>query len=316
MKKSIIFRLLALCLALAVILPTTVLADEEPAVSGTCGDDLTWEYSDGALYITGSGAMYDFSDGSAPWNSFRDAITSVVMSGVTTVGACAFKDYDSISYVDFGSCLVEVGTQAFMNCDGLGSISLPETFRAFGEESFRGCAGLKEIHLSGGFPTFRMSCLWGDELTLYYPAGSIWDVEDIAWLEDVFDMEFIRADGYDPYDPSSLETTAETTVETTAETTGATTAPTTVPTTAPTTAPTTVPTTAPAADPKPDAPSTGSPGTQPTAAAPAEDSSSGSSGRVTVGVICAVVFVGCVTALLIIIPKSAKKGRYSRRHRR
>ena len=48
-----------------------------PAVSakGRCGDDLTWEYSDGVLTITGSGEMTDLTEmKAAPWVKVRDQI--------------------------------------------------------------------------------------------------------------------------------------------------------------------------------------------------------------------------------------------------
>ncbi len=63
------------------ILPT----EETPApcilASGTCGaqgDNLIWELScDSLLTISGTGAMADYSSGSAPWYTYRTTITSI-----------------------------------------------------------------------------------------------------------------------------------------------------------------------------------------------------------------------------------------------
>ena len=49
--------------------------NEEPVLtSGVCGDNLTWEYGDAALYIKGTGIMYDYNASDAPWYHLKDEI--------------------------------------------------------------------------------------------------------------------------------------------------------------------------------------------------------------------------------------------------
>ncbi|MBQ8835317.1 MAG: leucine-rich repeat domain-containing protein [Oscillospiraceae bacterium] len=183
---------------------------EETRPENACGDELTWEFKDGTLTITGSGPMDDFSEG-APWEEYKDKIQVVVLSGkVSTVGAGAFTDYDNLIAVDFGTALQEIGTAAFKNCDGLTTISLPDTFRRFGEESFMGCSDLTEIHCDGGMPSFNQNCLWNTWAKIYFPEERPWPLEHIMQLEEAFKgrIEFLASDGSDPYVPT--EPTEET----------------------------------------------------------------------------------------------------------
>lgn len=244
MKKRILLFVLTLSMLLT-LSPAAFAAEAEettgPAVRepGQCGETMYWSFDDytGTLTITGSGDMDDFEE-AAPWDEYREEITTVVLEGeICYIGARAFKDYDALTAVDFGTSLYEIGSQAFYSCGGLTVIALPATFKIFGEESFRGCSNLTEIHSAGRFPSFRENCMWDVYCTIYFPEENPWNVNTIAQLEEAFKgrIEFLASDGSDPYEPTEAteETTAPTeeTVEETAEaTTEAATAPTEVPT--------------------------------------------------------------------------------------
>lgn len=203
MKKRMAINLLILCLLLAALAPA-VSATEIEREPGWCGDDLTWTFEEGTLTISGSGAMDDYT-GDAPWAAHKNDITAVVFSGdVTYIGARAFRNYDSLETVDFGSAMYEIGTEAFTSCDGLVSIELPASFKIFGEGSFMSCKNLKEIHCAGRFPSFKENCLWDSYVTIYYPAANPWNVETIAQLEEAFKgrVQFLASDGSDHYEPT------------------------------------------------------------------------------------------------------------------
>lgn len=236
--KRMMGYLLALVLLLTVMAPaafaTEVEATEEAAPAATeseeneaevdnaCGDDMTWSYSGGVLTITGSGNMHDFTDGAAPWQEFQYEIQEVVLSGeISYIGSYAFKDFDALLAVDFGSALYEIGTEAFASCDGLTSIWMPASFKVFGEGSFQNCTALEEIHCEGRFPSFRQNCLWATFATIFYPASAPWNVENIAQLEEAFQgrIEFLAEDGTDHYIPEEEEVTEETTEATEEEVT-------------------------------------------------------------------------------------------------
>lgn len=215
--KKIFAIMLTICLMLTSA-ATAAAAEADTVAPNQCGDNLTWEFADGVLTISGEGEMYDYLEG-GPWSAHIDEIKEVVFTGgVTYIGAYAFRDYDAIENVDFGDAMYEIGMEAFRSCDGLTEIHLPETFKIFGESSFEDCANLTEIHSAGRFPSFRQNSMWNTYATIYFPADKPWDVELIKELEEAFHgrIEFLASDGSDPYDPS-LETTApETEVPTTA----------------------------------------------------------------------------------------------------
>lgn len=201
-------KLTALLLALVLLLALTpaVLADTE----GSCGDNLTWKLEGNTLVITGLGEMYDYSGG-APWDEHKDSITALKMDGVTYIGHSAFKNYDNLRTIDFGSKVYEIGTHAFYDCDGLTSITLPASFKIFGEECFRGSSNLSQIHCSGGFPSFRNSCLWDCQVTIYYSLDRPWNTKNVHDLERAFQgrINFLAADGSDPHGDPEPETTPQ-----------------------------------------------------------------------------------------------------------
>ncbi|MGM9825218.1 MAG: leucine-rich repeat domain-containing protein, partial [Paludibacteraceae bacterium] len=51
---------------------TTLTAEFGLAYSGKCGDDLYWAYSNKEVKITGTGAMYNYTDSTMPWTLLRD----------------------------------------------------------------------------------------------------------------------------------------------------------------------------------------------------------------------------------------------------
>ena len=125
MRKRILVCLL--CALLVLNLPVFVQAEE---TSGTCGNGITWTYDNGTLTVSGSGAM-DNMGGGAPWDAFKADIHTVIFTGgVTYVGAYAFKDYDSLRSVSFGTAMYELGTEGFYSCDGLTALPMPDSFTA------------------------------------------------------------------------------------------------------------------------------------------------------------------------------------------
>ena len=99
------------------------------AASGTCGENLTWNLSNGTLTISGFGAMTDYSNNSssrAPWYSSRSSITSVIISdGVTSIGERAFYYCSSLTSVTIPNSVTSIGDYAFYNCSSLTSVTIP-----------------------------------------------------------------------------------------------------------------------------------------------------------------------------------------------
>lgn len=307
MKKKIFAVLLTLCVILAAAMPAAA-TEADTLAANQCGDNLTWEFADGVLTITGEGPMYDYLEG-GPWSDYIDEIRKVVFAGgVTYIGAYAFRDYDALEEVDFGDAMYEIGMEAFRSCDGLTEIHLPETFKIFGESSFESCENLTEIHSAGRFPSFRENSMWQTYATIYFPAEKPWDVELIKELEEAFHgrIQFLASDGSDPYDPNAETTVPETEAPTTAApTTEAPTEPET--TAAPVTEPET--TAAPTQITEPETQETSGGVTEPLVIMSAEEEKSGPNGIVIGGSIVGGIFLLAIVGKLIF---GKKKGKYSR----
>lgn len=206
-----IMMMLCLMSLLLTTLPVGVLATETTEAEmiirepGQCGEDLTWSFDGGTLTISGSGEMDDYADSDAPWLEYKDSITKLVFTGdVTSVGTCAFTDYDMLVEVDFGSAMHTIHYRAFKSCDGLMSITLPATFRRFGEESFMSCQSLTEIRCRGGMPSFNANCVWDTYCSVFYPANNPWPAEPVMQLFQAFQgrVQFFMGEG-------TAETSAE-----------------------------------------------------------------------------------------------------------
>lgn len=303
--KKLLMMVLTVCMLLSLAAP--VFATETEPVRNVCGEDMTWEYADGVLTITGSGAMDDF-EGDAPWAAYKNEIKRVVFSGsVSYIGAGAFSNYDAITTVNFGSSLYEIGPKAFKSCDGLTVIYLPASFKVFREESFMGCSSLTAIHCSGRFPSFKLNCLRDTYGIIYYPADKPWGVEYIEQLETAFHgrIEFLASDGTDHYNPEE-ETEPVTEAPTEAPTEPPTEPPTEAPTVPPTEAPTvpeTIPATVPQTQPEAEAPA---------ATEPAEVKNESKSwiGMVLIGAVAAFLLMG-----MIIVKATSRRGKYSKRRK-
>ena len=91
----------------------------EPDYAGVCGDDLTWhlEKNSGVLTISGTGAMYDYSEQRpAPWTPVADEVKSIVLpeaDSFTHIGNYAFAACQSVKSMIFYNNEVTIGEGAF-----------------------------------------------------------------------------------------------------------------------------------------------------------------------------------------------------------
>ncbi|MBQ7757465.1 leucine-rich repeat domain-containing protein, partial [Anaerotignum sp.] len=132
----------------------TVVANETASnPSGTCGENLTWEFdtATGTLTIKGTGDMdADFST-YVPWSDYTEEITSVVIEdGVTRIGSFAFLDCNNLKEVTISDSVTSIGKGAFMSCNALEDITLPDGLTSIGDQIFQGCEVLTEITIPDG----------------------------------------------------------------------------------------------------------------------------------------------------------------------
>ena len=121
------------------------------------GSGVTWQLTENTddpstykLTISGSGSMKNFPFGSdQPWYSFKQQITSVVISpGITSIGDCAFTLFSKLIHVDIADSVISIGDRAFSYCSSLTDIKIPQSVTYIGEAVFRECTNLSSITLS------------------------------------------------------------------------------------------------------------------------------------------------------------------------
>lgn len=146
----------------------------------TCGENLTWSMNTRIriLEISGSGDMYDYSDGEQPWLEYKARINTVnIGSGVTSIGDNAFKGFYKISEINLAEGLQSIGDNAlsgavidtialpatinnigdyaFHNCRMLCAIALPENVSSIGKGTFKGCENLEKVVLNKNLSTIK-----------------------------------------------------------------------------------------------------------------------------------------------------------------
>ena len=104
--------------------------NDNPTLSGSCGDDLNWALSKSAgsnrydvLTISGTGSMNKYSNTKRPWYSFRNHIKEIVINeGVTTIGGGAFQKLPNIaSNIIIPATVTTIGLLAFRDINSTSS---------------------------------------------------------------------------------------------------------------------------------------------------------------------------------------------------
>lgn len=155
-KRSLFALLLLLALCVTCWAPTA-----RAAVSGSCGDGLTWSLEEGTLTISGSGAIPDYTGTISPWGQYHTQIRRIVLTeGVTGIGQNAFsgwcgagipsESYPILEEIVFPRSLTTIGPSSFAANGGLKSIRIPGTVKEIGEYAFDECFALTEVILESG----------------------------------------------------------------------------------------------------------------------------------------------------------------------
>ena len=142
--------------------PGSSLENEEASLlkSGTIGDSaLTWEmYSDGVLYIKGTGAMDELEKGEGdsviqPWYEYCDnqsgtsITTLVVEGGVTSLASKAFMNCRKLKEVRIASSISIIPEKCFKYCEALTTVSAKGVVR-IEDNAFDSCVKLSTVTFS------------------------------------------------------------------------------------------------------------------------------------------------------------------------
>lgn len=127
---------------------STIVAEFDKIRHGACGDNLTWDYKDGSIIISGTGAMYDYEQGTAPWMPlFKDSIDNLLINeGCTSIGNYAFYGLNNKNFKTLG---------------------LPNSVEKIGQYAFASCSYLRTIFLNDGLEEISGYAFANDERLLY-----------------------------------------------------------------------------------------------------------------------------------------------------
>ena len=142
MKKIIVWAVIAAML----VCVFAVSSSATDAVTGKCGDNLTWTYESGTLTITGTGDMTDYTPYlSVPWKLYLSEIKTVVIgTGATGIGASAFFGCGSLESVIIPEGVLRIGNGAFCGCSFLYAVTIPESVTLIDDYAFSD-SGVSEI---------------------------------------------------------------------------------------------------------------------------------------------------------------------------
>lgn len=102
-----------------------------------CGEAAQWQYADGALRITGAGAMYDYAWDNVPWRLFRDSIRQVnIAEGITSIEACCFTGLSRLTNVTLPNSITRIGDKALSGNSNLEVVVMGENIDTMGDSVF------------------------------------------------------------------------------------------------------------------------------------------------------------------------------------
>ena len=185
-----------------VTIPNSITSIEHSAFQGC--DSLS------AVYITDIGAWCKinfYSDYSNPLvyakklylnNSLVTALN--IPEGITSIGACAFINCNSLVSVSIPSSVTTIESSAFYNCDNLLSVSFSKNIAFIGGRAFVSCDTLSNAYFAGNAPSVYDSSYSlastppsfdSNTITLYYIPGTA------GWTDsDAYDAEAGTWNGY------------------------------------------------------------------------------------------------------------------------
>ena len=163
------------------------------AYSGSCGDNLTWEfYEGGTLFIEGKGSMYDYDYmDRAPWYAHAAKIDTIeIARGVTSIGELAFHGLSNVTTANLADTIVSIGSRAFDGCKHLTDITIPDGVTVIRECTFEECPRLETLELGTGLKRIETGA-FGDvyssyeipEIAIYVDTLKQWlslEIEDVT----------------------------------------------------------------------------------------------------------------------------------------
>ena len=182
-----------------------------------------WQIVDGTLYISGTGAIANYSTSNpAPWKAYTDEITAISISeGVTKIGSYAFYQMTSAQSIALPESMATVASHAFEEASALQSFTAPQALTVIGDYAFKNATALESVTLSDGMTQIQSYVFYGASALQHFtvPANvtkigsdafyNTTSLKTIQWnsqLKEIGMYAFCGASSLERFDaPESLE---------------------------------------------------------------------------------------------------------------
>ena len=127
------------------------------SASGTSGN-VSWTWEDGALTLTGTGTMNNYTaTPSAPWSQYMASTTSIIVGeGITSLGEYAFYATAASSVtLSLPSTLTSIGKSVGYGLKDLRILVIPDAVTTIGTSAFSSCTNLEKIYCPATRPTLN-----------------------------------------------------------------------------------------------------------------------------------------------------------------
>ncbi len=175
--------------------------------SGSCGENATWTYESTTLTISGTGEMYDYAYGEAPWNAYAETMTSLVIEdGITSIGNNAFAGCEKLNSVQYpASGFTSIGDYAFSGAKvkqpnlprtltnlGTGAfagsqakyVSIPASLKKIADYAFESYANLESVGIFEGVEEIGESAFDGCAFTVITIPGTVKTIGSGAFMSN------------------------------------------------------------------------------------------------------------------------------------
>ena len=131
---------------------------------GQSNNEIWYTSSDGKIVEPYSGQYNDYADALTTFganivsNSYKDGKGVITFDGnVTTIGARAFYDCDSLTSVTIPDSVTTIGDYAFSRCSSLTSVTIPDSVTTIGNYAFYDCDSLTTVTIPDSVTTIGNS---------------------------------------------------------------------------------------------------------------------------------------------------------------